>query len=70
MMTTQLHMTYAGLSSGAKAALFYAAQIRNVPAIYMAEPDEIAVLSGKTHVPPAASRQSHVQVRQVVELSM
>lgn len=38
---------HAGLSSGGKAALLYAAQIGNVPSVFMAEPDDIAILSGK-----------------------
>lgn len=37
----------AGLSSSAKAALFYAAQISDVPAIFMAEPDDLVSLSGQ-----------------------
>lgn len=37
----------AGISSGAKAALFYAAQVSNVPAVFMAEPDDLVVLSGQ-----------------------
>lgn len=40
-------MFNAGLSSGAKASLFYAAGISNVPAVFMAEPDDLAILSGQ-----------------------
>lgn len=50
-MLTTLHQHIqrtAGLSSGAKAALFYAAQISNVPAVFLAEPDDLVGLSGQT----------------------
>ena len=36
----------AGLSSAGKAALFYAAQVSNIPAVFMAEPDDLVSLSG------------------------
>ncbi|KAL0046150.1 hypothetical protein WJX82_004061 [Trebouxia sp. C0006] len=34
-----------GLSSAGKAALFYAAQVSNIPAVFMAEPDDLVSLS-------------------------
>ncbi len=37
---------FAGLSSAGKAALFYAAQVSNIPAVFMAEPDDLVSLSG------------------------
>lgn len=36
------------MSSAASSALFYAARVGDVPAVFMAEPDDITVLSGKT----------------------
>ena len=42
-----------GLSSGGTAALFYAARVMDVPAIFMAEPDEMKILSGKLNSNPA-----------------
>ncbi len=37
------------MSSAASSALFYAARVGDVPAVFMAEPDDITVLSGKTY---------------------
>ena len=42
-------LAYTGMSSAASAALFYAARVGDVPAVFMAEPDDITVLSGKTY---------------------
>ena len=36
----------AGLSSGATSSLFYASQIANIPVIFTAEPDDMAILPG------------------------
>lgn len=44
-----LLLAYTGMSSAASAALFYAARVGDVPAVFMAEPDDITVLSGKTY---------------------
>ena len=43
-----LLLAYTGMSSAASSALFYAARVGDVPAVFMAEPDDITVLSGKT----------------------
>ena len=44
-----LLLAYTGMSSAASSALFYAARVGDVPAVFMAEPDDITVLSGKTY---------------------
>ena len=36
-----------GISSGAASSVFYASQVADVPAVFMAEPDDILVLSSK-----------------------
>ena len=35
------------MSLAASTALFYAARVADVPAVFMAEPDDIVILSGK-----------------------
>ena len=51
-----------GMSSAASSALFYATRIADVPAVFMAEPDDVTVLSGEnTH--------THAAIIQVVDLS-
>lgn len=54
------------MSSAASSALFYAARVADVPAVFMAEPDDVTVLSGEnTH------KHTHTQAAamQVVDLS-
>ena len=36
-----------GMSLAASTALFYAARVADVPAVFMAEPDDIVILSGQ-----------------------
>ena len=51
----------AGISSGATAALFYASRVADVPAVFMAEPDDIQVLPCES---PFLTCLCHRQVRQ------
>ena len=46
-----------GISSGATAALFQASRHKNVPAVFLAEPDDMCTLSGKQ---TAALHTSHI----------
>ena len=57
-------MFAAGLSSGGKAALFYAAQVSNIPAVFLGEPDDIAILSGRAHTCAIQSYGSIVLIEQ------